>query len=264
MPYKNINGTKIYYEIHGMGPEPMVFCHGLFFSGQVFRDQVDYFKARYKCVIFDFRGQGQSEVTESGYEFDSLAEDIVLLIKELGLGPSHMVGHSTGGAVALRIACRHRELLKSLIVIDTIANNEPSKLRFNLIKATIQAVGIQAVSKKLMKLLFGQGFLTDENRHTDVVFWREQLNSNRKSITKSFSAYINREEVLSELGNIPMPTLIVVGDEDAFALPENSKNIKLKIPQARLASIKGSGHCSIIEEPWQVIETIEVFLNGVH
>ena len=80
-----INGAEIYYEIHGHGPETMLFSHGLLFSGKMFKDQVDYFKARYKCVVYDHRGQGRSEVTENGYDMDSVYEDAIALIRELNM-----------------------------------------------------------------------------------------------------------------------------------------------------------------------------------
>ncbi len=264
MPFKQINGTNIHYEVQGIGPDTMVFCHGIFFNGSIFHDLVEYFKARYKCVIFDFRGHGKSEVTESGYDYDTLTQDVVGLIQELNLSPCHVIGHSSGAFSAMRLAYQNRELLKSLILIDTSANSETAKFKFNLINTTIRFLGTKAVVNELMKLFFGQKFLHDDNRQEEVVFWKNALMENKKTIYKSFAAFINRDSIVSNLGNIPVPTLIIVGDEDAIAIPEKSKNIKLKIPQARLASIKGAGHCSVVEEPWEVIETIEVFLNGVH
>lgn len=264
MPQVNVNGVQLYYEEHGIGPQTMFFIHGFMLSGEVFRDQFEYFKARYKCVVFDLRGQGRSEVTDTGYEIDSLTTDAVSLIQTLGLGPCHVVGISTGGAVALRMASRHRELLKSLILIDTSAESEQNKLRYNWYKTLIQLFGMKIVVANFMRLYFSNNFLSDPARQEDVLFWKSELLKNKKTSVKALKGHINRESVLNELDNIPVPTLVMVGDEDAVTPPQMSKNIKLKIPQARLATIQGTGHLSTIEDPWQVIETIEVFLNGVH
>ena len=97
-----------------------------------------------------------------------------------------------------------------------------------------------------------------------VQLWRNELLTNKKSIAKAVKGVVDRESVMNELDNIYIPTLVIVGDEDVATPPEKSKNIKLKIPQSRLAIIKGAGHSSVIEEPLQVIDVIEVFLNGVH
>lgn len=264
MPIAKINGADIYYEEHGIGPETMLFSHGLLWSGKMFKAQFDYFKARYKCVVYDHRGQGRSEVTENGYDMDALYQDAVALIKHLNLGPCHMVGLSMGGFVAMRVAARNFELLKSLILIETSAEEEPNKFKYNVLNTIVKMFGVKSVAGKVMPIMFGQTFLTDPNRQDEVAFWKNELISNKKTITKAVKGVITREGVMKELDNISIPTLVIVGDEDVATTPDKSKNIKLKIPQARLAIIKGAGHSSTIEEPHQVVDAIEVFLNGVH
>lgn len=264
MPKIKINGVELFYEIHGIGPETMVFSHGLLMNNKMFKAQVDYFKARYKCVVYDHRGQGMSEVSEEGYDMDALMEDLKQLIKELKLGPCHLVGLSMGGFVAMRMASRNRELLKSLILMETSAETEPNKLKYNVLKTVVRFFGVKSVINKLMPIMFGKSFLNDLSRVDEVSYWKNELISNKKSIIKAVKGVINRASVMRELDNVSIPTLIIVGDEDVATVPEKAKNIKLKIPQAHLALIKGAGHSSSIEEPRQVIEAIEVFLNGVH
>ena len=264
MPTININGADIYYEIYGHGPETMLFSHGLLFSGKMFKDQVDYFKARYRCVVYDHRGQGRSEVTENGYDIDELYEDAIELIEKLNLGPCHMVGLSMGGFVAMRLAARRPELLKSLILMETSAEPEVFKLKYNLLVTITKLLGVSAVINKVMPIMFGSTILSDPERKDIVNYWRSELLTNKKTISKAVKGVIDRQGILNELDNIHLPTLVIVGDEDVATPPEKSKNIKLKIPQARLAVIKKAGHSSAIEEPLQVIDAIEVFLNGVH
>jgi 3-oxoadipate enol-lactonase len=72
MPQLQINGANLYYEEHGTGPETIVFCHGLLWSGQMFDEQIVILKNQSRCITFDFRGQGHSVVTESGYDNESL------------------------------------------------------------------------------------------------------------------------------------------------------------------------------------------------
>lgn len=264
MPALNINGAEIYYEIHGSGPETILFSHGLLMSGKMFKAQVDYFKARYRCVVYDHRGQGRSEVTESGYDMDTLTQDAVGLMKELNLGPCHMVGLSMGGFVAMRMAARHREFLKSLILVETSAEPEPNKLKYNILKTIVGLFGVKAVVNRVMPIMFGQTFLHDPARQDEVDYWRGQILNNDKTITKAVTGVIARNEISRELSQVTVPTLVIAGDEDVATTLEKAKNIKLKIPQAHMAVIKRAGHSSTIEEPRQVIDAIEVFLNGVH
>ena len=81
MPKLQINDAEIYFEEHGAGPETIVFAHGLLWSGRMFDNQVNALQDRYRCITFDFRGQGQSEVTKSGYDIDTLTEDAAALIE---------------------------------------------------------------------------------------------------------------------------------------------------------------------------------------
>jgi len=91
MPRLCVNGATIHYEEHGTGPETIVFAHGLLWSGRMFDRQVDALKDRYRCITFDFRGQGQSEVTATGYDMDTLAADAAALIEVLHCAPCHRV-----------------------------------------------------------------------------------------------------------------------------------------------------------------------------
>ena len=229
MPKIKINGADLYYEIHGHGPETMLFSHGLLFSCKIFKAQVDFFKARYKCVIYDHRGQGQSEVTEQVYDIESIYQDAVELIRELSLGPCHMVGLSMGGFIAMRIAARNPELLKSLILIETSAEVEPNKIKYNLLMTVTKILGISAVINKVMPILFAPTFLNDHDRKDLVHEWKHELLSNKKTITNAVKGVIDRQSVLNELDNIHSPALIIVGDEDIATPAEKAKNIKLKI-----------------------------------
>ena len=67
MPRLAVNGANIYYEENGAGPESIVFAHGLLWSGRMYDNQVAVLKQRFRCITFDFRGQGQSQVTERSY-----------------------------------------------------------------------------------------------------------------------------------------------------------------------------------------------------
>ena len=87
MPKININGVELYYEEHSSGAETIVFAHGLLMNGRMFENQIEALKERYRCIAFDFRGQGQSQVTKDGYDMDGLAQDVSALIKELKCNP---------------------------------------------------------------------------------------------------------------------------------------------------------------------------------
>jgi pimeloyl-ACP methyl ester carboxylesterase len=99
MPQINVNGVELYYEEYGSGTETVVFAHGLLMDCRMFERQVETLRKNYRCVAFDFRGQGQSQITEDGYDMDTLTKDTSALINELNCAPCHFAGLSMGGFV---------------------------------------------------------------------------------------------------------------------------------------------------------------------
>lgn len=263
MPVIKINGADIYYEIHGEGKETILLSHGLLWSGRMFEPQVAHFKSRYSVITYDHRGQGRSQVTESGYDMDSLYEDAVALIEQLDIKGCHMGGLSMGGFVAMRVAARRPDLIRSLILMETSADTEPNKFKYSLLNNTVKLLGVKAVSAKVMPIMFGQTFLKDPNRKTERTFWKQQLESNPKTIVRSVNGVVNRLGIYDEIAGIQLPTLILVGEEDVATVPEKAQRIHTQIKNAQLVILKNAGHSSTVEEPEQVNEAIEQFLKNL-
>ena len=127
MPKVDVNGTQLHYTDVGSGPRTVVFGHGLLWSGEMFGPQIDSLCDRFRCIAVDWRGQGRSAVAETGYDMDTLREDLVALIDHLGIAPVDYVGLSTGGFIGMRLAARHPELVRSLSLLETSAEPEPAQ-----------------------------------------------------------------------------------------------------------------------------------------
>ncbi|TMA21242.1 MAG: alpha/beta hydrolase, partial [Deltaproteobacteria bacterium] len=113
MPRIQVDGAELQYEDSGGPGEPVVFAHGLLWSTTLFRFQVEALRGEYRCIAFDFRGQGKSQVTGTGYDMDTLAHDAEQIIEKLGAAPCHFLGLSMGGFIGMRLAARRPELLRS-------------------------------------------------------------------------------------------------------------------------------------------------------
>jgi 3-oxoadipate enol-lactonase len=260
MPNLKINNCDIYYEIHGEGSETIVFSHGLLWSGKLFYKQVEYFKSTYKVVIYDHRGQGKSEVTTSGYEMDALSEDAAKLIETLKLGKVHFAGLSMGGFVAMRLAARRSDLIKSVILMETSAQPEPNKAKYAFLNTVVKFFGVNPVANAVMKIMFGDTFLNDSTRTSEKEEWKNELKKNKKSIVRTVNGVISRSGVEEELANIKCPTLVMVGNEDKATIPAKAAFIHENIPHSYLVYIDNAGHSCSIEEPKQVNTAIESFL----
>jgi pimeloyl-ACP methyl ester carboxylesterase len=267
MPRIAVRGAGLHYEEHGAGPETVVFAHGLLWSGRLFDRQVEALAPRYRCVTFDFRGHGRSEVTADGYDMDSLAADAVGLIEALGCAPCHFVGLSMGGFVGMRLAIRQPRLLRSLILLETSADPEPeaSRRRYRRMNVAARWIGLGPLTRPVMRIIFGRKFLGDPARAALREQCRRQLaSSDRMGIIRAANGVIEREGVYEQLERIATPTLILVGDQDLATPPARSERIHARIAGSRLQVLPGAGHTSTIEEPAAVNAAIADFLAGLH
>jgi pimeloyl-ACP methyl ester carboxylesterase len=263
MPHIRVNGARLYYEEHGNGAQTVLFAHGLLWSGRMFARQVDALRGRYRCITFDWRGQGQSEVTPSGYDMETLYADTLALIDTLGIQACHFVGLSMGGFIGMRLAARRPDIVKSLILIGTSADPEPAANipKYRMLNMVARWLGFRLVVAPVMRVMFGQTFLTDPARAQLRQEWRQQLLANHRiGVTRATAGVITRQGISDLLGAIAARTLILVGDQDVATPPAVARRIHERIPQSQLKLIPGAGHTSTVEQPELVSAAILAFL----
>ncbi len=263
MPFKSLNGVNYYYEESGSGEDVIVFSHGLLWSCRMFDKQVDALKDSYKVVAYDHRGQGKTEVSETGYDMETLTSDALELLKGYGK-PVHFAGLSMGGFVAMRLAARHPELIKSLILMETSAEPEPVENipKYKRLNRVARYLGFRLVTGPVMKIMFSKSFLADKSRTQDKKYWEKQLRSNnRKGIPKAVMGVVERKGIYDELANIKCPTLIIVGEEDFATVPTEAEKMHEAIKGSKLVYIPKAGHTSSVEQPDLVNKAIKEFLS---
>jgi 3-oxoadipate enol-lactonase len=266
VPLLSVNGVQIYYESTGDGPETIVFAHGLLWSGAMYAAQVAEFSKRYRCITFDFRGQGQTPVTPGGYDMDTLANDAIALIEALGVAPVHMAGLSMGGFVTMRVAARRPDLVRSIILLETSSEPEPKENvpRYKLLGFVGRWLGYGLVASQVMPIMFGTTYMNDPARAAERNAWRARLIANdRVGIERALAGVISRQAIEPELANITAPALVIVGDEDVATVPAKAERIRDGIKGSKLVVIPHAGHSSTIEEPAAVDAAIAAFLDDV-
>ena len=266
MPEICVNGAGLYYEDTGSGSEAFVFSHSFLLNGNHFKYQVEALKGRYRCLAYDHRGQGRSEVTDAGYELENLYADAAGLIEALGCAPCHFVGLSMGGLVGMQIAIHRPELLKSLIMMDTpaeVGGKAPQVLK-NMMPAIPRLLGWRILGGVVMKVMFGKKFRRDPARKAEAAEWKGIIQSNHLSSTlKTAKALLTWDGALDQLGGIKIPTLVIVGEHDLGAPVSQAERIANRIPGAKLVVIPHAGHLSCLEEPTAVNAAIEEFLTSL-
>ena len=266
MPDIRVNGTTLHYEDTGGPGETLLFSHGLLWNTSLFAPQMAAFRDRFRCVAYDHRGQGRSaDDKRKVIDMDLLTDDAVALIDALGLGRVHFCGLSMGGFVGMRLAARHPQRVRSLILCDTSAEPEPAENapKYKRMNVAARWLGPRVVMPQVMPILFGKTALTDPARAADRRHWQAQLNQNRRSIWRAVNGVILRDPVLAELPKITAPTLVIVGDEDVATVPAKAQRIASGIPNSRLVIVPQAGHSSTVENPAAVNAAIGTFLKQV-
>jgi 3-oxoadipate enol-lactonase len=258
----HVNGTAIYYEDTGRNAPPIVFSHGLLWNSELFAPQIAVLRDRFRCIAYDHRGQGKSaDGTGRAIGIDTLTNDAATLIEGLGLGRVHFCGLSLGGIVGMRLAIARPDLIRSIILLSTTADPEPSKLKYKAMNVIARFFGNGTVTNAVMPVLYGKTALSDPARASERVAWRRQLASNRSTIWRAVNGVLERKSIHTELGKITAPTLVVVGDEDVAAVPSRAERIARAINGAKLVIIPHAGHGLTWEQPTAVTDTIAAFLD---
>jgi pimeloyl-ACP methyl ester carboxylesterase len=266
MPRLPVDGAEIHYEDSGGTGEPVVFAHGLLWNTRLFRFQVEALRAEYRCIAFDFRGQGKSEVTDRGYDIETLARDTEQLIEKLEAAPCHFVGLSMGGFVGIRLAARRPALLRSLSLLDTAADAEPllNRPKYAAMAALSRVLGFAPFVPQVEKIMFGKSFLEDPSREAMRRDLRGQLLANdRTGTARAVGGILWRKSIEGLLPRIEVPTLVLSGEEDVAIRPARSRRTADAIRGARFQTIPRAGHSSTLENPEAVTGALRKFFAEV-
>lgn len=266
MPEIEANGIRLFYIDRGSGPETVVFSHSYVVDHRHFAAQIEALTPRYRVIAYDHRDHGQSQRVSGTYDLDDLTADGIALIEELGVGPCHWVGLSTGGFVGLRLALRRPELLRSLVLASTSAEPEVAvrRLKYRLLLLIVRTLGFGPVMGATTKAMFSSAFVTSAERAAERALWQQRFTDNDPAaLTRFAEAIFWRDDVSPRLGEIRVPTLVVHGEDDAALPLARAHAMADGIPGARLAVIPGGGHlCSVDAEP-AFTAAVEEFLAGV-
>ncbi|MCX4091563.1 alpha/beta fold hydrolase [Nocardia sp. alder85J] len=271
MPTVTIDGSPIAYTDTGAptgrpDAPAVVFGHGLLFGGWMFRAQIEALRHDYRCVTIDWRGQGETPPTATGYDMDTLTGDARGVIESLGLGPVHWVGLSMGGFVGQRLAARHGDLLRSLTLLDTSADAERSDKggEYKTMAWVLRHFGLRPIKSRVARHLFGPHFLATATGRATVDEWATRLRAlDHAAIRRALFGVADRAPTAHEIPAITVPTLVVVGADDRATPPAESHRLAALIPGAELHTLPACGHSSSLEQPDAITELLRQFLDRV-
>lgn len=259
--------VKIYIEdLNPEGNKTILFLHGWPGSHKLFEYQFDQLsKLGFRCIGIDTRGFGNSDKPCSGYDYDTLSDDVGYVINSLGLHDITLAGHSTGGAIAIRYMARHKGYGVSKLALFAAA--APSLIKrpnfpYGLEKGTVQEI-IKGTYNDRPKMLqgFGEIFFY---QHTSDAFleWFFQLGLQAAGWATAAIANTWLDEVLfSDLREIKVPTLIIHGTHDKVVPFELAQVQEQNIRKSKLVPFKYSGHGAFYDQRDEFNEELMKFIK---
>src|ERR687894_1899929 len=116
--YAEVNGVRVYYEVHGAG-RPVVLLHGGLGAIEMFGEVLPLLAQGRRVVAVDLQAHGRTADVELPLGYETMADDTGALIEHLGFERADVMGYSLGGGVALQTAIRHPEAVRKLVVVST-------------------------------------------------------------------------------------------------------------------------------------------------
>jgi pimeloyl-ACP methyl ester carboxylesterase len=250
-------GCWIEYDDEGRGA-PLVLLHAFPLAKEMWRPQEEALRSLVRVIAPDLRGFGGTSGFTDAPSVETMADDIAALLGKLGISePVVLCGLSMGGYVALAFARRYADRLRGLVLADTRADPDSPEARVSRDKliSFAQANPSSAVLDQMIPRLLGQ---TTQFRRSAVVETVRWIGTVQKSegIVGAIRALRDRPDSTPTLGQIEVPTLVLVGSEDILTPPNLAETMAQSIPNARLVTIERAGHLSNLEQA-------ELFTNAL-
>ena len=267
MPKAKVNGIEIAYEVYGEG-FPLVLAHGYTASKEMWDSQTGPFSERYRVVVYDVRGHGESEappVDDPGYTIDTLVADQKALMAHLGIEQAFVGGLSLGGMIAMRFALTHPSAVRALLLCDTSPGMDTTgqwAANRLLMEGIVRSQGVGAVMRGLYAQRAAAEGLNRSNLPAGVVAHVQRL----ERMTPDGFLGVARAageatSVLDRLHEISAPTLIITGKGDFFR--GASEEMAKRLPGARFVVIDGASHGTCLWQPETFTATVLDFLADV-
>ena len=113
--YAEVNGLRMYYEIHGTGA-PLIVLHGAYMTVDAMGEIVTGLAETRQVIAVELQGHGRTADIDRELSYEAMADDVAALIEHLGIDEADVFGFSMGGGVALQAAIRHPEVVRKLVV----------------------------------------------------------------------------------------------------------------------------------------------------
>lgn len=255
MPKTKANGIELYYELHGSADaDVLVLSNGILMSTASWAYQTPVFSKQYRVLLYDCRGQWQSDHPKEPYSMELHADDLAALLDALNVEKAHLVGISYGAELSLMFALKYPERAHSLILSSTVSQVDA------MLRSTIET-WIEAAKRKDAEMFYRVTYPFNFSERWIAANPQLLEQARARYAALDFDAVVNlceaflRFNVTADLHRIKTPTLLMVGEQDALKPRRYADIIAREMPHAEYVVVPGSGH-ALCWEKWQVFNSL--------
>ena len=251
-----ISGLKTEYLISGEGDIPVVLLHGWGSSFDVYKSLMRSLADRCRFYAVNFPGCGGSETMKSPWSINNYCEFVLefLSFASVDTKKAVFVGHSHGGRVILSLAGNGRISPSKIVLLDSAGivaeKTKKQKRRAKNFKRIKKLLGLPIIKN------FSGTLLDKARRH----YGSADYNSAPPVLRNTMVSLVNTD-LRNVIGNINCPTLLIWGENDTDTPLSSAEIIKSKISDCGLCVIKGTGHFSFCEKPYEANAILRAFIK---
>lgn len=259
--YSN-NNLKLNYDILGHG-QPLVLIAGITCDNNNWELIKDELSKSFQLIMPDNRGMGKSEIPKQDYLVADMAADVIALLDELNISKAAVLGHSMGGTVAQYLAAHYPERVDKLIISHSFIKFRASSLMYcnhdYLLAESNATPRLRATI--VLPFVYSDNFIEDD---ANVQAFIKDLTDTPS--TQTLISYKQQLHAIGEvdstdyIANITAKTLVLTGEFDKLAPPQDSQEIANKIKNSTLEVMAGA-HVPMWEIPEQYTALIVKFLS---
>ena len=221
-------------------------------------------QSRYRLVMPDLRGHGESGVGEGPATMEKHAADIMRVIDDAGIRTAVFAGESIGGYILFEFWRRHRERVSALILCNTKAGADNEEGRATRLKSAedVEKRGVEPFIESMIPKLLGESTRTNrpDLLETARAMMMKTTPAGVAAVQRGMAA---RPDSTPTLATIAVPTLLITGDEDALTGVAEAEVMQRNIRGSTMKVIAKAGHYAVFEQHEEAARLIRQFLDGL-
>lgn len=259
----HVEGSDLKVLDRGSG-SPVLLVHGFPLDHTMWQAQIEALSPTHRVIAPDQRGFGGSTATPGTVSMERFADDLNEVLTALGIDePVTLCGLSMGGYIAWQFWRKHAARIGRLVLCDTRAQPDTAEAAKNrhAMAERVLADGPSVAAEAMLPKLFAS---QSQQRIPEVIEAqrRVMLAGTPEGIAAALRGMAQRPDARPWLASIGVPTLVIVGSEDAIAPPAEMREIAAAIAGAQFVEVPGAAHMTPLEQPDAVNSALRRFLGA--